>query len=1111
MALNALLKFTQGALIGVDGQSLVVAGGAPVTVGNSTGATDVGSWTIELLYAPPGSALFTLVPVMEAAGGATAPLWVFSPDVGIYGLYRIRLTVYSGPGYTGSKDVDIRNVGVVTPNRKFLVFSPQIDPPPLPLTGIGAKPHEFNFNGQPFGWAGDNEPTARGLNEALLLLDTLTSFAGVPYNYYTVALTEQTEFILPDVPANGVILLVVNGLVQKPEDYSIVANIVTYLGIPLSGGAGVSVYYWLDGGGGGGGTDLDAVHVNVANEIAVVTEKVTPVGTDVLLIEDSEDSNLKKRIPLSSLPSGLDELVRVSATDTTAGRLNDKLTPGEGLRKSTLNPSGVEQLQVDLPDKTEQLAESALAMDAVADGYFANAFGFDGTYTWVGFREYNEHLGKWVRFNKALNYVERHEYTAGAYSTVAALVFDEARSRMLEVLVYDSGGGSYVAEIITHTLATPSVAGTPVALGAASGGFQTLTVLPAGDYIFVFGLPSGTKRLLATDLTVQVASAIGGYPHRMFYDPTDRYGDGEGRVYTQPANYVYLRWVPSTGANDAFFQPEGEYNSSVPIGIDPTGGRMWAVWEKGTSRNHLGSWDLNTFGDNLRFIAPAGEIGEPALPHDSMFGGIVDGTAAYSIAQQSAPSYCYYVQKFTDSGAAIVEGAQVSDGATSLDAYDPQYLFLNVFNAFRVSLKAGSKMLTLVQSYSSRDWCVRALELSPMADDLEDFEATEIGWAPVARVGGDLSGHGDNPKVTGIGGRNLNAISGAVPGEQLLMPPNSGQSMVFSFTPYTTRVGAHADPTEAVGHPFTGFDVYRTNDDDPLTLQINETAYLHPRTLHLRDVKGNAGHLGSHVTVEPYGTEEIKFGDMGFVSSFLLRSAYEEVVLSSVPGAAPFTGAWQVAERHRLWEGIDVDANLTVKSGYALCKVDSSGGAVMVTLIASPQHDDWCIVKDVVGDAGTYNIVVDGNGETIDGQASKTIAVAYGHLKLRYDAVLGEWVVLGERLSASSSSTYSVIDASLASGANNDVNPTGWAGASAVRLSSPAAAEITGFAAVLSTDVLQRKLYNVGSYDITLKHQSTGSAAANRLIIPGGADLVLTSDDVVDLFYDVTSQRWRIG
>lgn len=301
MALNALLKFTQGALIGVDGQSLVVAGGAPVTVGNSTGATDVGSWTIELLYAPPGSALFTLVPVMEAAGGATAPLWVFSPDVGIYGLYRIRLTVYSGPGYTGSKDVDIRNVGVVTPNRKFLVFSPQIDPPPLPLTGIGAKPHEFNFNGQPFGWAGDNEPTARGLNEALLLLDTLTSFAGVPYNYYTVALTGQTEFILPEVPANGVILLVVNGLVQKPEDYSIVANIVKYLGIPLSGGAGVSVYYWLDGGGGGGGTDLDAVHVNVANEIAVVTEKVTPVGTDVLLIEDSEDLNLKKRIPLSSL------------------------------------------------------------------------------------------------------------------------------------------------------------------------------------------------------------------------------------------------------------------------------------------------------------------------------------------------------------------------------------------------------------------------------------------------------------------------------------------------------------------------------------------------------------------------------------------------------------------------------------------------------------------------------------------------------------------------------------------------------------------------------------------------------------------------------------------
>ena len=1110
MALNALLKFMQGALIGVDGQALVVAGGAPVTVGNSTGATDVGSWTIELLYAPPGSALFTLVPVMVAAGAATPPNWVFSPDVGIYGLYRIRLTVYSGAGYTGTADVDIRNVGVVTPNRKFLVFSPQVDPKPLPLTGAGAKPHEFNFNGQPFGWAGDNEPTARGLNEALLFLDTLTPFSGVPYNYYTVALTGQTEFTLPDAPENGVIVMVVNGLVQLPTDYSVVSNIVTYSGIPLSGGAGVSIYYWLDNGSGGGGTDPDAVHVNVANEIAVVTEKVTPVGTDVLLIEDSEDSNLKKRIPLSSLPSGLDELVRVSATDTTAGRLNDKLTPGEGLRKSTLNPSGVEQLQVDLPDKTGQLAESALAMDAVANGYFANAFGFDGTYTWVGFREYNEFVGKWVRFNKALNYVERHDYTAGTNSTVAALVLDEDRSRMLEVLVYDSGGGSYVAEIITHTLATPSVAGTPVSLGAASGGAQSITVLPAGDYIFVFGLPGGTKRLLATDLTVQVGSGITGAPHRMFYDPTDRYGDGEGRVYTQPALHVYARWIPSTGANDAFYQPEGEFNSTVPIGIDPVGGRMWAVWEKGTSRNHLGSWDLHTFGGNLRFIAPAGEIGEPALPHDWMFGGIVDGTAAYSIAQQGAGSYCYYIQKFTDSGAAIVEGAQVSDGATSLDAYDPQYLFLNVFNAFRVSLKAGSKMLTLVQSYSSRDWCVRALELSPMADALEDYEATEIGWAPVARVGGDLRGRGDNPKVTGIAGRNLNAVSGSVPGEQMLMPANSGQSIIFSFTPYTTRVGGHANPTEAVGYPFTGFDVLRTNDADPLTLQINETAYLHPRTLHIRDIKGNAGQLGSHITVEPYGTEEVKFADAGFVSSFVLRSAYEEVVLATVPGTAPFTGAWQVAERHRFWEKIEVTVDSTViDSGYALCLVDTSAAPLTVILSGTPQHDDWCIVKDETGDAGTNPITVHGNGYYIDQGTACTIAAPYGFVKLRYDAPSFTWVIVGERLSASTA--YSVIDASLLSGANNDVNPTGWAGASAVRLSSPADAEITGFAAVLSTDVLQRKLYNVGSYNITLKHQNAGSSAANRLIIPGGADLVMSPDDVVDLFYDVTSQRWRIG
>ena len=55
---------------------------------------------------------------------------------------------------------------------------------------------------------------------------------------------------------------------------------------------------------GGAGTDTTAIHDNVSGEIVTITEKVSPVGADVLLIEDSADSNNKKRVQITNLPGG---------------------------------------------------------------------------------------------------------------------------------------------------------------------------------------------------------------------------------------------------------------------------------------------------------------------------------------------------------------------------------------------------------------------------------------------------------------------------------------------------------------------------------------------------------------------------------------------------------------------------------------------------------------------------------------------------------------------------------------------------------------------------------------------------------------------------------------
>ena len=53
-----------------------------------------------------------------------------------------------------------------------------------------------------------------------------------------------------------------------------------------------------------GGTDPDAIHVNVAGEIAAIAEKISPVNADKIVIEDSEDSDNKKMVQLGNIAIG---------------------------------------------------------------------------------------------------------------------------------------------------------------------------------------------------------------------------------------------------------------------------------------------------------------------------------------------------------------------------------------------------------------------------------------------------------------------------------------------------------------------------------------------------------------------------------------------------------------------------------------------------------------------------------------------------------------------------------------------------------------------------------------------------------------------------------------
>ncbi len=205
MTATALLKFTQNGHVGNSGRALIGTDAFAVQIANAVNA-DVQSYRVEMLYAPPDSP-HSITPGVQSptvlAEGDGVPAASFIPTVGVSGCYRIRLTVWSGLGFAGQSDVDIRNFGVPTPNKRLIKPPYQKFPDPLPLAGegkAGEKPDELNFDDARWGWSGaqylPGTYSFRLLNSALDSLDANTS--GSP-----VLVDESTQGEATATPATG--------------------------------------------------------------------------------------------------------------------------------------------------------------------------------------------------------------------------------------------------------------------------------------------------------------------------------------------------------------------------------------------------------------------------------------------------------------------------------------------------------------------------------------------------------------------------------------------------------------------------------------------------------------------------------------------------------------------------------------------------------------------------------------------------------------------------------------------------------------------------------------------------------------------------------------------
>lgn len=76
------------------------------------------------------------------------------------------------------------------------------------------------------------------------------------------------------------------------------------------------------------------------------------------------------------------------------------------------------------------------------------------------------------------------------------------------------------------------------------------------------------------------------------------------------------------------------------------------------------------------------------------------------------------------------------------------------------------------------------------------------------------------------------------------------------------------------------------------------------------------------------------------------------------------------------------------------------------------------------------------------------------------------------------------------------------------RWSSDASRNVTGLSA--GQDGQMAFIWNSGSFDIVLAHESASSTAANRFTCSGAANITLSGGNVAFAQYDATASRWRV-
>lgn len=176
------------------------------------------------------------------------------------------------------------------------------------------------------------------------------------------------------------------------------------------------------------GADSTAIHDNVASEISAVTEKTAPVAADLIVIEDSADSNNKKRVQLENVTNAFDigcRAYRSSNQSILDSTWTDVTLDSERYDNGTMHDTGSNTERITIPS-----GKGGRYLIGANASFAANA---------TGFRAFR------LRLNNTTTIAYEQRQNAGAASNTLcnmSCIYDLSAADYVTLQVYQDSGGA---------------------------------------------------------------------------------------------------------------------------------------------------------------------------------------------------------------------------------------------------------------------------------------------------------------------------------------------------------------------------------------------------------------------------------------------------------------------------------------------------------------------------------------------------------------------------------------------------------------------------------------------------------------------------------------------